>query len=88
MGLFHYLRMPFGLPNTPATFQHLMSQLLAGKEWSFVFVYLDDLLVVSKSITEHVEHLGKVLKQLGRVKATKVQVCTATGGIPWPYLDF
>ena len=63
-GLFQYRRMPFGLTNAPATFQRLMSTLFAGREWSFVFVYLDDLLVVSRSIEEHVEHLGKVFRKL------------------------
>ena len=63
-GLFQYRRMPFGLTNAPATFQRLMATLFAGQEWSFVFVYLDDLLVVSKSIEEHVEHLGKVFQRL------------------------
>ena len=56
--------MPFGLTNAPATFQRLMSRLFTGKEWNFVFVYLDDLLIVSKSLTEHVEHVGKVLEKL------------------------
>ena len=45
--------MPFGLMNAPATFQRLMTTLFAGKEWSFVFVYLDNVLVISKPITEY-----------------------------------
>ena len=64
-GLFQYRRMPFGLTNAPATFQRLMTTLFAGKEWNFVFIYLDDLLIVSKSITEHMEHLKRVLIRLG-----------------------
>ena len=51
--LFQYKRMPFGLTNTPATFQCLMNQLFSGKDWNFVFVYLDDILIVSKSFEEH-----------------------------------
>ena len=54
---FQYRRMSFGLTNAPAMFQRLMATLFAGKEWSFVFVYLDNLLIVSISIAEHVEHL-------------------------------
>ena len=39
-------------------------------------MYLDDLLIVSKSITEHVEHVGKVLKQLGEANLKlKPQKC-------------
>ena len=56
--------MPFGLTNAPATFQRLMNQLFSGDEWRFVFVYLDDLLIVSKSIQEHQEHCKKVLARL------------------------
>ena len=63
-GNFQYRRMPFGLTNAPATFQRLMSQLFSGKDWDFVFVYLDDLLIVTKSMLEHLDHLKKVLNRL------------------------
>ena len=67
--------MPFGLTNAPATFQRLMSQLFSGKEWEFVTVYLDDVLIVSQNITEHLEHIKKVLVQLSeaglRLKPSK-----------------
>ena len=66
MGHFQYRRMPFGLTNAPATFQRLMNQLFCGKEWDFVFVYLDDLLIVSKSVQEHLGHLEKVLDHLDK----------------------
>ena len=46
LGLFQYKRMPFGLTNAPATVQRLMNKLFSGAEWKFVFVYLDDILVV------------------------------------------
>ena len=64
LGLYQYRRMPFGLTNAPATFQRLMNKLFSGKEWDFVFVYLDDILVASKSTEEHLVHLQKVTKRL------------------------
>ena len=48
LGHCQYQRMPFGLTNAPATFQTLMGKLFGGKDWDFVFVYLDDILVVSQ----------------------------------------
>ena len=57
-GLFQYRRMPFGLTNTS------MAILFASKEWNFVFVYLDDLLIRSRSIAEHVEQPRKVFLRL------------------------
>ena len=62
LGLYQYRRMPFGLTNAPATFQRLMSQLFSGPEWDFVFVYLDDILIASASIDEHLKHVEKVLQ--------------------------
>ena len=47
LGLFQYKRMPFGLANAPITFQRLMNKLFSGAEWNFMFVYLDDILIVS-----------------------------------------
>ena len=64
MGLFQYRRMPFGLTNAPATFQRLMNQLFQGSEWDFVFIYLDDILIVSSSVEEHRLHLKKILQRL------------------------
>ena len=56
-GLFEFLRMPFGLCNAPATFQRLMQVVLSGLEGTSCFVYLDDVLVVSQTFKEHLEHL-------------------------------
>ena len=64
VGLFQYRRMPFGLTNAPATFQRLMNKLFSGKEWESVFVYLDDILVVSATFEEHLRDVGKVLDRL------------------------
>ena len=41
-----------------------MNQLFSGEQWKFVFLYLDDLLIVSQSAAEHQEHIKKVLAQL------------------------
>ena len=41
-----------------------MSQLFSGKEWPFVFIYLDDILIASESISKHVEPVQKVLRRL------------------------
>ena len=49
----------FGLTNAPATFQDVMNRIFAGKE--FVVVYLDDILVFSRSPEEHEQHLDEIL---------------------------
>ena len=58
-GLFEFVRMPFGLRNAGQTFQRLMDEVLTGL--SFVFVYLDDVLIASRDHTAHKEHLQQVL---------------------------
>ena len=59
-GLYKFNRMPFGVCNAPATFQRLMQVVLAGLEWDCCFVYIDDILVASKSFKEHLRHLQLV----------------------------
>ena len=54
-GLYEFTRMPFGLCNAPATFQLVMQKVLAGLEWKKCFVYLDDILVASKTFEETFE---------------------------------
>ena len=72
--------MPFGLTNVPAAFQRLMGKLFGGRDWEFVYVYLDDILVASQSTQEHLEHLQKVaqhLKDAGlRLRAEKCVFAT------------
>ena len=64
LGLYQYRRMPFGLTNAPATFQRLMGKLFGGREWEYVYVYLDDILIASQSVQEHLDHLQKVAQRL------------------------
>ena len=61
-GLFEFLFMPFGLANAAQTFKRLMDSLF--RSFPFVFVYLDDLLIFSKSRSEHLVHLEQILSIL------------------------
>ncbi len=54
--------MPFGLKNAAQTFQRLMDRLF--RHLPFVFVYLDDILIASRSDAEHMDHLRQVLEIL------------------------
>ncbi len=63
-GHYEYLVMPFGLTNSPAVFQNLVNDVLGDMLSRFVFVYLDDILIFSKSETEHGQHVRAVLQRL------------------------
>jgi hypothetical protein len=67
-GLFEYCVMPFGLTNTPATFQALVNSTFA--EWidKFVVAYLDDILIFSRTLKEHDDHIRMVLQRLRKAK--------------------
>jgi len=61
---FEFLVMPFGLCNVPATFQTFMNEIFHDLLDTCVVVYLDDILVYSKTHEEHQEHLRTVLERL------------------------
>lgn len=61
-GLFEFPKMPFGLRNAAQTFQRFMNEVCKGLD--FVFVYIDDILIFSKSPEEHKSHLEKLFERL------------------------
>ncbi|CAI7853835.1 unnamed protein product, partial [Closterium sp. NIES-53] len=65
-GSYKYLVMPFGLTNAPATFQAEMNHILRPLLDECVVVYLDDILIYSKDMKQHVEHLRRVFEILRR----------------------
>ncbi|GBG70698.1 hypothetical protein CBR_g7997 [Chara braunii] len=67
-GLYEFVVMPFGLCNAPGTFQHAINRIFHDYLDKFVIVYLDDILIFSKTVEEHVAHLDKVLGLLRQDK--------------------
>jgi hypothetical protein len=63
-GIYEYLVMSFGLANAPAHFMYLMNSVFMPELDQFVVVFIDDILVYSKSMEEHEEHLQIVLQRL------------------------
>ena len=64
--LYEYTRMPFRLCNAPSTFQNIMNIILGKDNWVCAIPYLDDVIIFSKDIHEHKQHLERVL---GKIKA-------------------
>jgi len=62
--MFRFRTMPFGLCNAGATFQRLMDLLLSGLNLDICLVYLDDIIVYSATLDQHLDRLAQVLERL------------------------
>ena len=67
-GLWEFVVMPFGLSNAGNTFQRMMDRVGAGLD--FVFIYLDDILIASSDMEEHLVHLQQVFERLREIGST------------------
>ena len=63
-GLWQWRVLPFGLINSPSVFERLMERVFAGLTFLILFIYLDDIIVYSKTFEEHLENLGIVFERL------------------------
>ena len=69
-GLFHFNILPFGLHNAPATWQRLVDNVLGMDLEPYVFVYLDDVILVTQTFEKLVEVLEEIFKRLAAANLT------------------
>lgn len=61
---FHFIRMPFGLKNAPSIFQRCVNDILHEFIGKFAYVYIDDVLIFSNSVEEHMKHISIIINAL------------------------
>jgi hypothetical protein len=64
VGLWQFKVMPFGLCNSPATFESLTERVLAGITWNQCLVYLDDIISYSKTFEDHLSSLDAIFMRM------------------------
>jgi hypothetical protein len=64
LGFYEFQRIPFGLANAPATYQRLMEDIFSDLNLSICIIYLEDIIVLSRTFEEHIERLEQVLQRI------------------------
>ena len=71
---YEYVKVPFRLAQAPAYFQELMTRIL--KDFDFAIAYLDDIIIFSRTVDEHLSHIRKVFEKLWSSKLSmKLSKC-------------
>ena len=71
---YEYIKVPFGLAQAPAYFQELMTGIL--KDFHFMIAYLDDIIICSQTLQDHLSHIRKVFEKLWSAKLSmKMSKC-------------
>ena len=88
-GHYEFRVMPFGLCNAPSTFQRLMKTILTGWTRSYCLVYLDDVIVIGKSFSEHLYNLKKIFERFHMANLKlKPEKCCLAGSEVLLYLGY
>lgn len=75
-GTYQYIRMPFGLTNAPASFQRALDVVLTKYKWETCLVYLDDIIIYSNNVEDHIDHVDEILTSLNQAGITlKIKKC-------------
>ncbi len=78
-GLWEFLSMPFGLKNAPAMQQSFLDAILSGLSWKCCICYVDDIVIFSNTIDDHLEHVSEILSRLQEnnltITADKADLC-------------
>ncbi|GFY05874.1 retrovirus-related Pol polyprotein from transposon opus [Trichonephila clavipes] len=85
-GTYHYLRMPYGLRNAPATFQRLMNRFCNGLEDILALPYLDDIIVLSETFEKHMFDRKAIFERLllFKLKANREKCHFASSRVKYP----
>ena len=82
-GNYHYKVMPFGLKNAGSTYQRMMTRIFESQLGKSIEVYIDDMVVKSKVVSEHVTNLGSIFETLRkhrlRLNASKCSFGVGSG---------
>ena len=82
---FQWKVMPFGLHNAPATFSRLIDHALGKLKWTIALVYLDDIVVYSRTFDEHLVHLSLVFEA---IRAANLKLKPQKCKLGFPELPF
>jgi hypothetical protein len=72
-GFYEFRRVPFGLKNAPAHFQRAIDTILGSYRYEFALAFIDDIVIYSRSLADHLVHVGLVLQALENVGMTVVE---------------